>query len=48
VVGVIGETFCELEDIRVAEKGLVVVEKRGTCHTSVWRNEVDKGGPCAA
>jgi len=37
VVEVVGEMIRGLESLGVAEEGLVVAEKRGVRHTSVWR-----------
>ena len=37
VVGVIGETSCELEGVRISEEGLVAAEEGGTCHRRDWR-----------
>lgn len=37
VVEVVGETICELEDVRVAEGGLVATEKRRMRHKRIWR-----------
>jgi len=39
VVEVLGETVRELEDVGVAEEGLVAAEKRETCHRRDWRRD---------